>query len=121
MKLTKEEEELIMARRKEDEEKRAKKEGFLKKDLYSYDISGRSCNLGFELESDTDFWLCDKETKEEWIKLFTEHFELVLKKGTRFVCYIEGGKELWYDDVNYGVENMDEKWAKEYLINIRPL
>jgi hypothetical protein len=34
---------------------------------------------------------------------------------------MEDGDELWYDDENYGIESMDDDWAKENLVNIREI
>ena len=50
---------------------------------------------------------------------FADSFEKVLDAGAIFDCYIEkDGRESWYDR-DFGIENMDKGWAREYLTNIR--
>lgn len=93
------------------------KEGFLKEDLYSFD--GDSSNYNAYFIKHRDFWLYSKKTKDEIIKDFASKFALVLKAGTKFVCFLDKGKETWFDDVNYGVESMSEEWAEKYLVNIQ--
>jgi hypothetical protein len=60
-----------------------------------------------------------KKQKDKVVKDFTDGFELALKKGTLFVCYHYGDENLWHDDVDYGIEDMDDNWANEHLINIQ--
>lgn len=117
MKLSKEEEQLILERRQQDDSDKVKRVGYLNRDLYQYDVAN-ACSLSFRADSDKLFWLCDEKQKKKWKKKFNEHFKLVLKKGTQFVCFIWNGKENWYDNVDYGIECMDDKWALEYLENI---
>jgi hypothetical protein len=106
-----------LAAKKHEEEEAAencvKREGFLKEDLYSYDKTVVS-----ELEESgfLEFWLYTAKEKET---IIFNSFALVLKKGTRFVCFIDNGKESWFDDVNYGIEEMDAYWAGKYLENVR--
>lgn len=119
MKLTQEEKELILKQRADNDDAKPKKVGYLKMNLYSYDVDRRSCSLGFVRESDNGMWLCEKETMNNWIKDFKSHFECVLPKGTEFVCYIDGGEESWYDNINYGLEDMRSAWAEQYLTNIK--
>ena len=48
-------------------------------------------------------------------------FELACPAGTKFVCFIDEDGEAWYDDINYGIENMDADWAAKYLRDIQPI
>lgn len=115
MKLTKEEEQIILRYRAEQDGRKPKKEGFLKTDLYTYEY-------GEDWERDTQFWLYTEKELEIARKEFENSFKRVLKKGTRFICFInESGTESWFDDVNYGVEGQDKAWAKLYLTNIRDI
>lgn len=115
MKLTEEEEQLILKYRAEQDGRKPKKEGFLKSDLYEYDYAEA-------WERDTPFWIYTEKEIEKARKEFEKSFKLVLKKGTRFVCFISAtGVESWHDDVNYGVEEQDKEWAKLFLTNIRDI
>ena len=117
MKLTKKEKELILKKRAEEEALKPKKVGYLKEDLYSYE-NDEGCNLKFYADCESGFWLCNKEQKNKWIEEFSKHFEIALKKGSKFVCYIDDDEDRWYDDHNYGVESMDAEWAQKFLENI---
>jgi len=119
MKLTKEEREVILKLRKEQDENSPKKRGYLVKDLYSYPCS--DCDFTPIFESSEPFWLCDKNQIDKWKQEFDENFKKVLKKGAEFVCYIINNEEHWYDDENYGVEDMNASWAKKYLSNIKDI
>ena len=122
MKLTKEEKDLILKKRLDEESTRPKKTATLKVDLYEYDTDDRSCDLGYYRESENYMCLCEKHTMDKWIKEFKEHFVLELPKGTPFVCYIYGdGKEYWFDDVNYGIEEMGSEWASKFLENVKDI
>lgn len=92
------------------------KKGYLKMDLYNFHSDSYHC-LSFK-ESWGDFWLYNKKQKEDFIQDFISRFDLVLPEGTEFVCYLVDGKETWYDNIKYGVEEVDEKWAKKYLRDI---
>lgn len=100
---------------KMDEEDIVRKIGYLKEDYYSFDSDGN----GFVFSQPyTDFWLLTKKEKIKLINQFESKFELVLLKGTKFNCYVIDGKECWFDDVGYGVEMMNSKWAEKNLENI---
>jgi hypothetical protein len=114
MKLSKEEEQLIIKHRDAVEAGKAKKEGFLKKDLYAYDYKE-------EWKENSDFWLYTVEDVREAINELKRSLTVVLKKGTRFICYIDNGVEEWYDDENFGIEGEDATWSKKYLENIRKI
>ncbi len=115
MKLTKEEEAVVLAFRKKAEENMPIKEGFLKEDLYEYVNDD-------DWMDNIPFWLYTIKEKNKAIKEVSNSFKKVLKKGTRFVCFLDKGAESWYDDpAIFGVEDMDEKWAKLYLENIRKI
>jgi hypothetical protein len=118
MKLTKAEIELVEKYREEQASSEPVAEGFLKEDLYSYDIQDRALDLTFTSKNPEKFWLANKEQVNKWISEFTEHFQIPLLKGTRFVCYKERGIESWYDDIGYGLEDMKYDWARKYLENI---
>lgn len=94
------------------------KEGFLKKDLYQF-LS--ETGMPYYYNNDYD-WLFDKQAMKDMILDFTGRFEIVLHKGTRFVCYRDcEGNEDWYDDIGYGLDNKDNEWAKQNLCKIRNL
>lgn len=119
MKLTKAEQELILKKRKEEEESKPKLMGFLKESLYDFPTENGDSELCYYEHNPSNFWLVNEELKEKWIKTFQASFNIVLPAGTKFVCYIQDGEELWFDDINYGIEEMDDKWAKIYLENIQ--
>jgi hypothetical protein len=108
---------------KKEQESTPIKEGFLKVDLYDFDAQYSSDPPGrYQIpEEQLDFWLFTKQQQKEIIKNFTESFSKVLSKGARFLCFLDDGKEDWYDDVGYGVEAMDADWAAKYLEKIRKL
>ena len=107
-----------LADQKEAEENKAKKEGFLNQDLYSYEdwLHGLP-----EYRFDYDFWLFSQQEMTGHILNFQSKFKPALKKGTRFVCFLDKGRECWYDGVNYGVEDLDSEWAAKYLEGIREI
>lgn len=91
--------------------------GYLKHDLYECSHSGKLL-----IETPDEFWLFTKKQKDsflnkEMLKL-KESFNIALKKGTKFNCYYIDGAYLWYDGLNYGVEDMMDDWAQEHLENI---
>lgn len=104
-----------LADKKEKESKPIKK-GKLKFDLYNQ-------KYVFIDVSDTSFWLYSTEEVQSKIDEFVEkaksNFKLVLKKDTEFVCYLRDGQECWYDNVNYGIEEMNEEFASKYLTDIK--
>ncbi len=82
----------------------------LANDLYQVSIQGLTPYIrGWLFKKDVDNFLdeCKKSV------------ELVLKKDTPFICFIEGGEESWYDDVGYGIEMVDSKWAAKNLYDIK--
>jgi hypothetical protein len=98
-----------------EQEEKMVKVGYAKEDLYNFDGPGPGITYH---RGWGDFWLQTGKKKNLLIEDFISSFALVIPKGTKFVCYIRNGKELWYDDINYGIENMDSKWAEKYLENI---
>ena len=111
LKLTPEEEWLILQRRKSEEAKKPKKIGFLKEDMYEFNPPPGKFGLwNFFTFSETN----------SLIKEFKECFKKTLLAGSKFICYIENGKESWYDCDNFGYERLNSDWAKENLINVRP-
>lgn len=101
---------------KKEREAKPFKTGKLKFDLYQKIYY--SINLPNE-----EFWLYSTEEVQkqidEFMKKVKENFDLVLKKDTEFVCLLIEGKECWFDNVNYGVESMNEEWASKYLTDIK--
>lgn len=100
---------------KKEQENVVRKVGYLKCDLYNFQ-SDRNGSINFSA-SWGSFWLKTKEEKDDLIREFKSRFEKVLKKGTKFVCFITDGEECWFDDENYGVESMTTAWAAEWLEN----
>ena len=96
------------------EEERIRKIGFLRCDLYTTDNH-------FDSRYFDDDWIFTSDVKDQYIKEFEAGFELALPKGTKFVCYIEDGEESWFDDINYGAENLDKAWADKYLEKVEEL
>lgn len=101
---------------KKEAENKVAKVGYLKCDLYNFN-SDASWN-GICFKKSTDFWLYTEKTKDKIIKEFIDRFSMVLPKGAKFVCFVIDGEDQWFDDVNYGVEGMDAKWAEKWLENI---
>lgn len=60
--------------------------------------------------------LTTREQLNQVIEKLKKLVTIMLPAGTRFVQYSDG---FWFDDVNYGMEYLDNSWAKEYLINIK--
>ena len=108
MKLSEKEKEIILQIRAEEESQKPIKIGYLKHDLYRY-------NMGISYFK-IDKWLFSFKEKEELHKNFEDKFTLI-PIGTELVCYLEDGVELWYDDDC--LAGMDENWAKDNLENIK--
>ena len=110
--LTEEERQLILDKRTKEEAEKPKKTGILKENLYT---------ISSDLDASGEYgWLFSKSVKETIIKDFKSRFELALEKGAEFICYYrDDGSESWYDQENYGIEDMSADWAKEHLTNIK--
>jgi hypothetical protein len=112
VKLTKEEKELIVERRKQAEAKEqekavyASKIGYLKEKLYTIHVDK------YEIE---ERWLYTEVEKDNFLQRCVR---LICEPGDVFDCYIDNGKENWYDR-KYGLEGLSVEWAKEHLINIQ--
>lgn len=112
MKLTKEEKALILERRKQAEIKEqekakyASKIGYLKENLYAIHVDRH------DIEEN---WLNTEAEKDEFLKRCVR---LICKPGDVFDCYIDNGKENWYDR-EYGLEGLSAEWAQEHLTNIQ--
>lgn len=66
-------------------------------------------------------WFVGKEVIGEFLanlQTSLSSISPVVPKGAPFVCYLEDGDELWFDDVNYGIESQDKKWAELHLENV---
>lgn len=130
MKLTKEEKEIILAKRREEEKRRKEEEnnkpqkvGFLKHDLFF--INSRYPEVRFNIQSFVDKargWWLEKRAIEDIAKeMEKEMFDLKAPAGTKFVCYVDDGEEVWYDDNNIGLEEMDADWAAQHLEKIEDI
>lgn len=104
-----------LADRKETEAK-VKKTGQLKCDLYHYRSQDRYSVFRFAFPP---HGLFTKKEIDDLVKEFRGNFECVLKKGTKFECYIVDDRERWFDAVNWGIEEASESYASEYLENIK--
>lgn len=111
MKLSEEEKKVILEMRKKKEDDKPKKIGFLKEDLFTI-----SPNEDAHIFSN---WILSREEKQKEIDEFINNFQLACPAGTKFVCFIDDGNESWFDDINYGIENMDNDWANKYLKDIK--
>ena len=110
--LSDKEKELILQLRAKEEADKPKKIGFLKEDLY----------VSHERKYEISNWYFNPDEFAAEIETFKNMFELAVPAGTQFDCFIlENGSESWYDNSSYGIENMDAKWARKYLINIKNL
>lgn len=106
-----------LADEKENEEWVEIKEGFLKEDIYS--MNCLNDYLKYNTKIDINFIT---ETEKRKIERDFDQFEKLLKKGTRFLCYdFKEEGQLWFDDVNCGIEEQSNDWAEKYLENIRKL
>lgn len=111
--LTKDEKKLINKIRRQREqtanENKPKRIAFLKEAIYTFwgDDYGPSD------------WIFSPSEKDQEIKEFEKRFKLACPAGTKFVCYMRGNKEEWYDDIKFGIEAMNAKWAKKYLHNFQ--
>lgn len=121
MKLTKQEEKLILEKRALEEAQKPKKVGILKHDLYYF--SERYPEVRFSVEDlvKENLWWLTKDT----ILSIVENIKgellsgILIKEGTLFECYIDGGVEEWYDTTNTGIEGYGSEWANKNLINIK--
>jgi hypothetical protein len=113
MKLSAEEKELILKKRQAKETDKPQKTAVAKTDIWVGDTTSWRLNE----------WVFTPEEKDQQLEEIIDNlFTLAIKKGESFTCFInEDGEEEWYDDVGYGIECMDAKWAEKYLTNIRPI
>ena len=96
-----------------------KKVGYLKMDLYGTPFDNRSGNYRSHIKT---YHLVTAADKEELINEFNSQFDVALPQGSKFVCFMNrDGSESWFDDVNYGIEDMDGAWAKKYLEKIETI
>jgi hypothetical protein len=104
----------LAAKKEEEAANKVIKVGYLKCDLYNFH-SDSGDRMEFRVSWGKS-WLKTKEEKEGCIKQFEKRFELVLRKGAKFIKFADDG---WFDDENYGVESMSDEWADMYLENIQ--
>lgn len=118
MKLTKEEERIILEFREKNNSDKPIKSGVLKHDLVDVDCF----NLSDFLETD-DEYITLEELEHAIISAKNAVINTIyqIKAGSKFLCYIDDGYECWYDDVGYGLECMDDEWARRHLKNITTL
>lgn len=105
---------LANQKEKEDSNKIVKV-GYLKEDLYHFIKTGL-----LDVLNRTDWFLSKNKVEKIFLEI-KSHFEIILKAGSKFDCYLEEGEESWYDSSNAGVECMSAKWATKYLENIECL
>lgn len=124
MKITEEEKELILRKREKDLEDSIYRSAISKCDLYycSFDQMG-CCGSGIMFVEEFDYSFVSKEDIEKALEKIKNIYDsyLVLKKGTKFVSYLENGVEEWYDDERFGIEGMENDWAEKYLTNFKQL
>lgn len=96
-----------------EEEEKVVKTGRLKNDLYEFPD-----NM-FNLDSySSEYWFSEADVNV-LVDKFRSLFEVIVKKGTKFVCYVYDGEESWYqDEESYVMEDMSAEWAKKHLENI---
>jgi len=112
MKLTEEEKQIILKKREKEDRNKPKKTGVAKTNIYT------RIDIDFPIDS----WFFNTTEKDDCIKKFADTFELAIKKGNSFSCFIdEDGEESWFDDIGYGFEQMNSEWAAKYLDNIRSI
>ena len=123
MKLTKEEKELILQKRKQAESNKPKFTGVLKHDLYWVDECGPEITIDITKVIVKNGWFLTSENLKELTKLFEKRIGKYIKieKGSLFDCYIENGKESWYDSVSFGIESEDSDWARKNLEDIKEI
>jgi len=102
---------LIIAHR--EKESRVVKEGFLKEDLYTFDSSKGYSGIHYHINMGDEYFT--SEQVDDVVNDFKSHFKLALEKGTRFVAFWYYDSLMWYDDVGYGIEEMEDDWAEKYL------
>jgi len=114
MKLTLEEEKLIMENRKKEEVNKPKKHGILKHDLFY--INSRYPEIRIDIRDIIEKygWFIPKLALDEIKTRCLNHtYQIIVKKGTKFDCYIDDSEELWSDAEGVGVEEMNAEWAKK--------
>lgn len=99
---------------KKEKESKACRVGFLKHDLY-YKAHLMTDDDVFEFE----YGVMTLSEVKKAIEDFKNKFELVLKKGTKFLSYMRNGEEYWFDCANHGLEDMSLKWANKHLMLIQ--
>lgn len=107
-----------LADQKEQENHQPTHVGYLKHDLYESHFD-ENVNLTCGLKG---FWLYNQREMEmarrKLSKKIKESFKLVLHAGTRFDRYFIDGCAAWTDSENFGVQEMCDDWAHEYLEGI---
>lgn len=107
MKLSEKEKRVILESRKKEADKLPKMIGYTKEDLYQVNDYKR------------EYWFVSASERKEIIDDFVNNYiELSVSAGTQFDCFIEDGKEAWYDTESGLFSNMSAEWAKKYLCNI---
>ena len=93
----------------EEQNNKVVKIGYLKHDLY--------INYSVRLPENHTF-IYTKKTFDKFIDKIKNEFD-ILKKGTKFICFF--GEDGWFDNINYGLECLDDKWAEENLERIEEI
>ena len=115
--LSVEEEQLILEKRKKEESKKeesnkARKIGFLKENIYEF----RPTNSKYGIYD----YFSESEKNNE-IEEFKKLFKLTMQAGGRFVCYVDDGKDYWYDCEGFGYEHLNSDWAEVNLTDIQDI
>ena len=102
-------------RRREEADSRPVKEGFLKTDLFHHGGVFRT----LDCPGLSDPWFLTPGEVNTVVKAYKRSFEKILSAGARFLCYIEDGKESWWDEIGEEIEGASAEWAVVHLENIR--
>jgi hypothetical protein len=88
--------------------------GYMKEDIRYIGSASININFGDYIVTDSKF--------HDIISEFIKSVDLI-KKGTKFVKiqFEEEDEGSWYDDTNFGIENMDDDWANKYLEKIEKI
>jgi len=100
-----------------EQEHSIRKTGFLKHDLYDY--STRLGYGGLTYTHDVHVPVTPQE-RAAIIEEFSNTFDLILPRGTKFCCFICDGEEVWEDDLNWGLQIInDPSWVEKHLENVQ--
>lgn len=109
---------MVLDFRKKNDRQRVVKTGFLKEDIFSVHLN--STTAEDLLLKHSIFFQNQVDEIKNALKLT---IKVVIPKGAEFVAYYanpdsESEDVEWYDNVSYGIEGMDDRWAEKHLENI---